>query len=65
VKNIDINILAESISGHKQYLASIWFSISSNSSYDNIILDNRYTTYEKAQEAGIQKCLIILLEEKK
>lgn len=65
VKNIDINILVESISGRKQYLVSIWFNISSNSSYDNIILDNRYTTYEQALEAGIKKVLEIILEKGK
>jgi hypothetical protein len=61
VKNIDINILAESISSHKQYLVSIWFNISSNSS-DNIILNNRYTIYEEAQEAGEKKALEMILE---
>ena len=62
VKRVDINILVESISNHKQYLVSIWFNISDKSAYDNAVLDNRYNIYEKAQEEGIQKALEIILE---
>lgn len=64
VKGVDINILVESISNHKQYLVSIWFNISDKSAYDNAVLDNRYNTYEEAQEAGIKRALEILLEKK-
>ena len=62
VKGVDINILVESISNHKQYLVSIWFNISDKSAYDNAVLDNRYNIYEKAQEAGIKNALEIILE---
>lgn len=62
VKGVDINILVESISSHKQYLVSIWFNISDKSAYDNAVLDNRYNTYEEAQEAGIKKALELILE---
>lgn len=62
VKGVDINILVESISNHKQYLVSIWFNISDKSAYDNAVLDNRYNNYEKAKEAGIKKALEMILK---
>lgn len=63
VKNIDVNILAESISGSKKYVVlGIWFNISDVNASPVVLDTVRYESYEEALEAGIKKALELILE---
>lgn len=63
VKNIDINILAESISGNKKYVVlGIWINISDVNASPVVLDTMRYNSYEEAQELGIKKALEFVLK---
>jgi hypothetical protein len=66
VKGLHICVKADDASINCKYYATV---VISDTYWGNVQDENKktifYNTYEEAQEAGIKKCLTILLEEKK